>query len=1049
MEIPVSDFSPDQWFFLSTLEVCGNPIPLSVFKILVPLDSKIFQDFLDRCETTGWIKKTEDKLISLILPVPKEIRNDLQILTTPDRISTLLDRIRIKGLEKQLDKRVIIKLLADSGKTVEASEMEIEYAYDILAGAEQNMAHRALGQAVGRLHQHIVSGKKGSEELFLRSVLEFSNLSFALGRGMHMLLSYLKTAVKLAESYGDDRFNALGILHLGRLESYFGNDSVAIKLLIRGHKKVEMLGDLDILKAATELLGFHHFIQGQLDRSVIHFARAEQNYIQNEDRLLFFPMSLWYLGIVLFLTGQIPRALGLLQNYWQLTEEKGWSGVSVIARSLLGLFLAVTQKHRDARYHLNAAIKVSQATNNAFSDFIARTGLAIQLFHENKAIESFKMLQTAFQNEKMATSAPMICSLFLPELLCAFHQQGFEPVVPGLDYEKHLQRYAKDRTQFSTLFTGITLRLRAEKRLHGKEASSLVLGDIDAGREHYQRFGADYLLKDIMITHARLHLRDGNLKEAKSIARDIWQKAYIMGLEKESLPVDIRDLLDESKMRFDSVESFQHFMKRYFKLLHELDNSEDIDNLLYNSVGQLLKLLGAERGALFWAEPGKTKPSLSFLTGCNLTRREAESEEFKPRLSLINRAFTENRMLVEQPQGARKKVGHGKPRGVFLIPIRFKTEVQVVYYYENGFIENMFDRFLSSYMLTVVNHFSIYVRHLLIGLRQIEEINRLHLIKSSDFERSEDNTIVTEDKNMLRVVALSEKAAISEATLLVTGETGTGKELLVQRIHTMSNRSSGPLIVVDATTIPEHLVESELFGHEKGAFTGADRRKQGRIELAHKGTLFIDEIGELPLPVQSKLLRVLETRTLYRVGGTQSLTSNFRLVAATNRNLTEEVAAGRFRQDLYYRLNVISFVLPPLRDRGNDILLLANHFLKQLCHQYGHSQMQFTHRDIEKISSYPWPGNIRELKNTIERSVVLSNDNTPALDLPDSIRGADAEILSDLPNMEEMQRRYIQVVLEKTDGRIGGPKGAAKILGMKRSTLNTRMYKLGLRKVKK
>jgi transcriptional regulator with GAF, ATPase, and Fis domain len=250
---------------------------------------------------------------------------------------------------------------------------------------------------------------------------------------------------------------------------------------------------------------------------------------------------------------------------------------------------------------------------------------------------------------------------------------------------------------------------------------------------------------------------------------------------------------------------------------------------------------------------------------------------------------------------------------------------------------------------------------------------------------------------------------------------------------------------VDATTIPESLVESELFGHEKGAYTGADSRKRGRIELAHEGTLFIDEIGELPMQVQTKLLRALEGKTFYRVGGTQPVKSDFRLVAATNRNLSEEVAAGRFRQDLYYRLDVIRIVLPPLRERGDDIILLARSFFRHYCNRYGRMGLELTREHEDNLMAYPWLGNVRELKNVIERAVTLSSGKELILDLPIGQAPSSEAGFSDAPTMDELQRRYIKHVLEKTGGRIYGPDGAAEILGMKRSTLYTRMYKLGLR----
>jgi transcriptional regulator with GAF, ATPase, and Fis domain len=249
---------------------------------------------------------------------------------------------------------------------------------------------------------------------------------------------------------------------------------------------------------------------------------------------------------------------------------------------------------------------------------------------------------------------------------------------------------------------------------------------------------------------------------------------------------------------------------------------------------------------------------------------------------------------------------------------------------------------------------------------------------------------------------------------------------------------------VDISTIPENLIESDLFGHEKGAFTGADHQKPGRLELAHKGTLFIDEVGEIPKLVQPKLLRALEEKSFVRIGGITTLKTDYRLITATNRNLEEEVAKGNFRKDLFYRLNVISFEIPPLRERDQDVILLANHFLNHFKHKYGHKEQTFTADEEAKLIAYHWPGNVRELRNVIERYVLLSTDERLESMIPDLSNSFLMNSFSDTPTMDELQRRYIQFLKNKTGGKIGGAGGVAELLGMNRTTLYTRMKKLGL-----
>ena len=296
---------------------------------------------------------------------------------------------------------------------------------------------------------------------------------------------------------------------------------------------------------------------------------------------------------------------------------------------------------------------------------------------------------------------------------------------------------------------------------------------------------------------------------------------------------------------------------------------------------------------------------------------------------------------------------------------------------------------------------------------------------------------------MMDLLSHAHRVADSEASVLILGETGVGKELLARQIHAMSPKSKGPFIEVDLSSIPETLVESELFGHEKGAFTGADHQKKGRMELAHKGTLFIDEVGDIPKSIQIKLLRALQERTFVRVGGIRKLASDFRLIAATNRDLGKAVEDGEFREDLYYRINVVPFTVPALKDRGRDVLLLAQHFLDHYARKYKRRNLAFTAEDKAALREYHWPGNVRELKNVIERAVLLSSGDTPELKLPMGVKHDLPDQFTDEPTLEELQRRYIKYILDETGGRISGPGGAAEILGIKRTTLYSRMRKLG------
>jgi transcriptional regulator with GAF, ATPase, and Fis domain len=297
------------------------------------------------------------------------------------------------------------------------------------------------------------------------------------------------------------------------------------------------------------------------------------------------------------------------------------------------------------------------------------------------------------------------------------------------------------------------------------------------------------------------------------------------------------------------------------------------------------------------------------------------------------------------------------------------------------------------------------------------------------------------------VLAQVEQVAGTPATVLIAGETGTGKELLARAIHAHSARKNRPLLMLNCAALPATLVESELFGREKGAYTGALTRQAGRFELADGSTLFLDEVGELPLEVQAKLLRVLQSGEFERLGGTRTLRADVRILAATNRDLEQAVRDGKFRRDLYYRLAVFPIRLPPLRERTDDIPLLVWKFVKEFAAAMGKTIDSIPRHTLERLKSYAWPGNIRELRNVIERSLIVSRSTTLEIDMPSTSVGppetgmAPAAAESGL-KIKEVERRHILAVLEKVGWRVSGPQGAAVLLGLKPTTLESRMAKL-------
>jgi formate hydrogenlyase transcriptional activator len=308
--------------------------------------------------------------------------------------------------------------------------------------------------------------------------------------------------------------------------------------------------------------------------------------------------------------------------------------------------------------------------------------------------------------------------------------------------------------------------------------------------------------------------------------------------------------------------------------------------------------------------------------------------------------------------------------------------------------------------------------------------------------RGQFGNIIGQSDGLKYVLYRAEQVAPTNTTILILGETGTGKELIAAAIHDMSPRKGRPLITVNCAALPANLIESELFGREKGAFTGADTRQVGRFEIANGSTLCLDEIGELPLEMQAKLLRVIQHNEFERLGSSHTIKVDVRIVATTNRDLEEEARKGRFRQDLYYRLNVFPITVPPLRQRAEDIPLLVQAFVKRYCRKLGKQITSIPKETLKALQDYPWPGNVRELESIIERAVILCPGTT--LQLADKLETLSSPLPSTVKTLEVMEQNQILKILSETRWRIEGKDGAAAILGLHPSTLRARMHKLGI-----
>jgi transcriptional regulator with GAF, ATPase, and Fis domain len=396
-------------------------------------------------------------------------------------------------------------------------------------------------------------------------------------------------------------------------------------------------------------------------------------------------------------------------------------------------------------------------------------------------------------------------------------------------------------------------------------------------------------------------------------------------------------------------------------------------------------------------------------------------------------------------------------------PIEFKGEVMGA---TVGFAREYLPETFTSWARVIADQMGAAIAN----ARAFEEIQRLkaqlelrnNYLEEAVIEAKAFGNLVGQSAALKHIVSQIDLVAPTEASVLILGETGTGKELVAHEIHQRSTRKDGPLVRVNCASVPRELFESEFFGHARGAFTGALKDRAGRFETADGGTIFLDEVGEIPLDIQNKLLRVLQEKRYERVGEDRTRRANVRVVAATNRDLKKEVAAGRFREDLFYRLNVFPVQVPPLRERMDDIPSLAKHFVELSAKDLKCAKPRLTRAAVTKLQNYEWPGNVRELRNVIERAVILARGGALDFDLPAATQSAPVARSSARSDSSaasaaqptflteaELQRRErdnLVQVLEAANWKIGGPEGAAELLGVRPTTLLSRMDKWGIKK---
>ena len=1027
------EFSNAQWRFFAVLHAFREPVAIDIAGALAPLTPGPLFKLLRQGEALGWIIKREEDHFQPAPELPAFVRSRLNAINTPDRLGRYVSRLKKLNLIDRVGPETLSLLLAAAGRITESLGLDLNLAINALKADQPDKAITHLEIARGKTAA--LSKEDPPAEWFTGAALELSDLCFQKGHGLKYAVTFLEIARDVALRLGDQRQWALVQLHLGRIYYFQDRRAEALEVFTAGAERVEELGDADIMERSFEFLGLYYYMRGLFREALQYFERAAAALeTLEQDHTHLSPLAPTMQGYCEAYLGQFHRAIGSLDCHWHMAKRRGNHVLAATIRAVLGTILLLIRKKREAWTHLNAALDEAAAKRNQLAHFLALGGLSYYHFLEGDLTKAADLLTQNMTPLQQIGSTRQYSSPWVLEMLFELEQRGFD-VAPGWSFADQFERVMNEP---NIHLRGVALRLRAREALSRGRRDDDVLAALLESEALLKQSGDPVQLAKTRLEIAQMKLARGETDESRYLAQKARQG--LSGFWEELFPDGLRFLLEGDAQPDQAHDSPQEAFKRYLEINEELIPKTGLEDVLVRLVSAMNRFFMAERGGLFWFK-NENDPRPRLRAARNLTPADVSGDGFQGNLSLILKSFREKRPLLSHPDGV---AGPKRVLAMLCLPIHMNGRVRGVLYFDNSYLDNCFEFAQGPLLEHLTGHLTSYVERVWEYGQLIDTARRTVLEGFTPIDVTENQDILYRARTMSHILAQADRAAKSGASVLILGETGVGKELLARWIHQKSHRRQGPFIVIDPTTIPENLMESELFGHEKGAFTGADRRKQGRVELAHGGTLFIDEIGEIPLHLQTKFLRVLQEKTFVRIGGAKNVASDFRLLAATNRNLKEEVRSGRFREDFFYRINVLDLTIPPLRDRPEDIPFLARHFLALYARKHKRPGLGLSSEDEALLARYHWPGNVRELKNVMERSVLLSLGDRPELNLPAAPDAMPDHPFADTPTLDEVQRRYISHILGLTGGRISGPGGASELLGVKRTTLNARLKKLGL-----
>jgi len=1004
--------------------VIGSGLDHETFARVFDLKKSEVNEVIGLAEENGCLKRTKNAL-KFCISLPLSNKQEL----TTDRFQTPVFRYLLGIKAKKLDEKLISisDRLIDNGIAVSDVVLMINEMGN-RAKSERRMDHALI--FYNRSAAYCMAYRL-EKNLFVRCVLNISKLDFMRGMSPMRTLELQRNALSLVNESNLTAEDALLMLYAGIGTHFVGEEDDGFLLRKRGDDYLKQFDNVEINNEAIPLIGWHFYLQGNFEGAIAYY---ETMILAIENRKDVEIIAFAYPPIIfsyIFL-GELNRALVLNEIIYKHAMECQDYLAATLMYAISGRAHLYMHHIENARTILYKAYAECLQEDYGWGKYYTLFGLCMLHLKEGKYEACREALELAREVAKEHSFRSINASPFVLDALKMIERHGLA-AIEGMRYEDELQ---KNILSHNVHLAGVSYRHMALLKKGRDGQNNDILDGLKRSIDLLHKSGNHVELGKSYVELARFLNETGDRKEAERNALFGWQ---LLGPHvNEHFPNELRNLVKSEEL---SLEIGVQLETSWLELRHII-NPDRLMTRLLTSLSRIIKV----ESASFVTISRKGLPSV--LISQNIQIEERQSVQYQRMLAMVSCAVENQELIVSFNENVmRGKVLidlDTKPGFILCVPFFNQDKVGAVLYLESYYKNTdlseteresirIFEKNISPHLFAILDY----------GKAPQKEINGMAPGPDGGNDVIQKNVCPSTDETVNLLLGRIRKVAGTDVPVLLTGESGVGKEVFAKELY-MQSRQKEAFIKVNCGAIPESLIESELFGYERGSFTGANQTKKGYFEVADNGTIFFDEIGELSLLSQVKLLRVLQEREITRIGGTAPIKVNFRLIAATNKDLSKEVERGAFRLDLYYRLNVMQLEIPPLRKRKSDIPGLANFFVEKHCRNL---QMEISrlHPDCFLwLLDYDWPGNVRELENVIQRAVLLTDGNeirVENLKQNDERKGPGFERIKTL---EEVSCDHISKIVEYCDGKIGGPDGAAALLGLKRTTLISRMKKHGL-----